>query len=177
MDYTKLRKEYNKESFKQMLIEKLGNKCVNCDSDIDVEYHHIVPLALHGTNKLSNIVPLCYKCHQLAHGSINIREIFRAENTGRPKKQLPQNYKDILWDYIYGRIGRKECENLLNLGKSTKIQDTWFYKEFLIENKIKVHKNKIDLILAKSHSKTIPKGRIVAEVEFENGEKIIQYAS
>ena len=81
---------------------------------------------------------MCGNCHKLAHGAVNIREMFKPENTGRPRKQPPENYKDILWDYVYGKIGRKECERLLGLGDATKIYDMWFYKDFVKENNIDI---------------------------------------
>lgn len=177
MTYEQLRVEYNRESFRKELKDKLGCKCVNCESEENVQYHHIVPLALGGTNKITNIVPLCGNCHKLAHGAVHIREIFRPENTGRPRKQPPENYKDILWNYVYGKIGRKECERLLGLGDATKIYDMWFYKDFVKENNIKHHKNKVDLLHNKNNNEPIAKGKVIAEIIFNDGEKIIKYAS
>ena len=58
---TKRRKEYHTPSFRDNMITELGCVCVNCGRDngqIAVEYHHIVPLVLVGTNNLGNIVPL-----------------------------------------------------------------------------------------------------------------------
>ena len=55
----------------------IGLKCANCESIEGLEYHHIIPLSLGGSNLLSNYVCLCYKCHSLMHGrkeAINISE-------------------------------------------------------------------------------------------------------
>ena len=55
----------------------IGLKCANCESIEGLEYHHIIPLSLGGSNLLSNYVCLCYKCHALMHGrkeAINISE-------------------------------------------------------------------------------------------------------
>jgi hypothetical protein len=43
--------------------------CGNCLSDEGdkIIFHHIVPVILGGTDNLSNIVPLCDKCHKLIH--------------------------------------------------------------------------------------------------------------
>lgn len=166
-DCKRLRLEYNRESFRKTLKEKLPKNCVNCGSNNNISYHHIVPLALGGTNNIANIVPLCDKCHKLAHGSVNIRETFRSKTAGRKKLEAPENYKEILWRYINGEIGRKECENSLGLSKATKIQDVWYYKEFLNQNNILHHKNKVDLLVNKN--KYIPKGREIAYIEFSNG--------
>lgn len=173
-DYERLRLEYNRESFRKELKAKIENKCANCGKECNVEYHHIVPLALGGTNNITNITGLCPTCHKLAHGSKNIREIFRPEKTGRPKRIAPEGYEDVLDRYISGKICRKECESLLKLSKATKLSDVWYYKEFLKANGIVKHKNKIDLLMNKNNC--IPKGREIAIIIFENGEEVIKYA-
>jgi hypothetical protein len=61
----------------------------------------------------------------------------------------------------------QECKNQLGLSKTTKIQDVWFYKEFLTQNKIVKHQNKIDILVSKNGS--IPKGRNIACIEYVNG--------
>ena len=80
-DYKQLRLEFARDSFHEELEEKLGKVCCNCGSELDIEYHHVIPLALGGTNNITNIVPLCYVCHQIAHGSKNIRRLKRSEDT------------------------------------------------------------------------------------------------
>lgn len=166
-DPKRLRLEYNRESFRKTLKEKLPNSCVNCGSTKDISYHHIVPLSLGGTNNITNIVPLCDRCHKLAHGSVNIRETFKPRVTGRKRLEPPKSYKEVLRRYVNGEIGRRECENALGLSKATKIQDVWYYKEFLNQNNILRHKNKVDLLLNKNEC--IPKGREIARIEFSNG--------
>ena len=173
-DYERLRLEYNRESFRKELAEKIDNRCANCGKKCKVQYHHIVPLALRGTNRITNIVGLCPTCHKLAHGSKNIREIFRPEKTGRPKRKAPDGYENILNRYVYGEIGRKECESLLKLSKATKLNDVWYYKEYLKAKGIVKHKNKIDLLMNKNNC--VPKGREIAIIIFENGEEVIKYA-
>lgn len=49
----------------------LFHKCVNCGSEKDIMFHHIVPLALGGNDIVSNIVPLCTDCHYLIHHEKN----------------------------------------------------------------------------------------------------------
>lgn len=45
----------------------IGKKCCNCGKEEDLEYHHIVPLSMGGSNNLSNLCCLCYSCHSLIH--------------------------------------------------------------------------------------------------------------
>lgn len=174
-DYKQLKIEFNKPSFKDEISETLGNRCANCDSELDIEYHHIIPLALGGTNRITNIVPLCYVCHQIAHGSRNIRRICRAENTGRPRAPLPDNYEDILWQYFHGEIGRVECESLFNMGKASKLTDRLFFKEFVEANNIKSFVNKVDMYKRFPERKRI--GSILAKVVYTNGKEDTRYVS
>lgn len=108
---TKRRKEYHTPSFRDNMITELGCVCVNCGRDnwqIAVEYHHIVPLVLGGTNNLGNIVPLCNYCHKLAHGARTIRKISHAHGNvgGRPRFNPVDNYKEVLDRFIRGEIGK-----------------------------------------------------------------------
>lgn len=175
--YKDLRTEYNTPSFKQELFNIHGTRCINCGSDLDVELHHIVPLGLGGTNRITNIVPLCHLCHQKAHGSVNIRKICRAENTGRPKKKPVNGYKDILYDYLHGEFGRKECEQKLQLGRATKLTDRWFFREYLAENNIVKYKNKIDLFNCSNRSKADRTNQVIAVIEYGNGNVYKRYGN
>lgn len=46
----------------------LPQLCANCESTDDLHIHHIVPLALGGRNRISNLTRLCLGCHSKAHG-------------------------------------------------------------------------------------------------------------
>jgi len=41
--------------------------CARCGAPA-TEVHHVVPLSHGGANKLTNLVPLCAKCHRALHG-------------------------------------------------------------------------------------------------------------
>ena len=175
-EYQQLRLEFMSDSFRKELKDRLGCSCVNCESEADIEYHHIIPLALGGTNKISNIVPLCYACHQIAHGSRNIRRLCRAKNTGRPKIAKPDNADNVLWKYICGEIGGKQCREQLGLKLSMKLTDLWYFREFLKENHIIQYKNKVDLFNCKKNCAKSHKGQIIAIVRFDNREDYVKYA-
>ena len=114
LSYTQNKLEFNRVSFKDELKDKLGTVCSNCGSNIGIEYH------------------------QIAHGSRNIRDIKKPENTGRPRKPPVPGYLKILEEYKKGKIGRKECEKQLQLTQGSKLTDMWFYKKYLKDNRIKV---------------------------------------
>lgn len=170
-----LRLEFNRQSFKEELKEKLGAVCINCGDTKNIQYHHIVPLALGGTNKTSNIVPLCRNCHQAAHGARNIREIFMSEESGRPRRQLPENYKDIMNQYLTGQIGRRECQKKLNLSKATKLNDCLQFKEYIKEKNIKSYKNRIDRICAGNCRGKDYTGQYVSKIIFNDGTEEVHY--
>lgn len=161
MTYEELRQETRSEKFQKYLKETLGHKCVCCGSEDGIEYHHIVPLKLGGTNKASNIVPLCGDCHMKAHGCIGMMG-GRRVNMGRPKKRPPNGYKDILFRYVHGIIGRSECEKNLNI-TGMRIYKAWFYKEYLHDYCIEKVKNHVDLLTKKGG---VTDGKVVSEIWF-----------
>lgn len=112
-------------------VEECGAFCVNCGSREKIQYHHIVPLEFGGNNVISNIVPLCEDCHYKAHG--------KHKNTGiegvigRPRKDAPVGYRDILTKYLTGTLPGKRAKKMLWLEEGARISDQWYYKEFLRE--------------------------------------------
>lgn len=53
------------------MINSLGSSCRICDSNVNITYMHIVPLKNGGTNRMTNIVPLCNSCYCKASGRSN----------------------------------------------------------------------------------------------------------
>ena len=47
--------------------DQVGRSCANCGATDDLQYHHIVPLALGGNDIVSNMVCLCARCHWVIH--------------------------------------------------------------------------------------------------------------
>ena len=143
-----LRTSFNSPSFRTILKDNLGHKCINCNSDTDIEYHHIVPLSMGGTNRLSNIVPLCHRCHMAAHYGQHISHYKkRTKKTGRKRKvNLDETTKPILWMFAKGEIGESECREKIGLSKNAHLKESIVYKEFLQENDICRIKNRIDTI-------------------------------
>ena len=63
-----------------ILVKEKGQVCCNCGNKNNIQYHHIVPLAIGGQDILTNIAPLCEACHNLVHSkkSINHAELTKA---------------------------------------------------------------------------------------------------
>lgn len=102
------------DRFRNQLIEFHGDKCINCGSSDRVEFHHIVPVALGGTDTPSNIVPLCYICHKAAHIGRKTEDIKKSighEKGGRKCKIDDETFEGAFKKYIGGQIGKaKFCE-------------------------------------------------------------------
>lgn len=150
MTKEELRQEFNRPNFKQALKEYHGTRCVNCGSDEGVQFHHIVPLATGGTNCITNIVPLCYRCHQLAHGAVNIRETYRAVKTGRKRKKL-NNLEEAVRQFRECEIGTVGFKAITGMAEGTHLTDCRALTEYLESIGIKSIKNNVDLLNRPKH--------------------------
>lgn len=158
--------DFSNASFRRFLKDNLKNECVNCGSTIGIEYHHIVPLALGGTNRLTNIVPICHACHQAAHKGRHINHYKpNAYYPGRPMTASIEDSFNALEMYAGGEIGRKECEEMINLSKSTKVYDCAAYRKFKEEYGIIRMKNTYDVNAKKNHGK-VRNNAYILEIEF-----------
>lgn len=113
-----LRKEFNTLRNSGLLKSVLGCECVNCNSVENIEYHHIVPLHLGGTNNIRNIVPLCNVCHKaVTHGGH--RETYKGTRAGGRKPNVPdKKVFKILDKWADGQIGNKKCCELIGVKQS-----------------------------------------------------------
>lgn len=63
--------------------------CVNCGATKNLIRHHIVPIALGGTNNSGNIVILCENCHKIVHGKTsNLSIAYLGRNTRKPNAKV-----------------------------------------------------------------------------------------
>lgn len=131
---------------KESLIKMRGNRCFNCQTTENIEWHHVVPLEIGGEDSLHNMVPLCYACHKaVTNHELLLATFGREHKSGGRSRKIPENYKDILWQYIRCDIGKKECIKLLGLSEQNRLTDNVWFKEFLEGNGIERYKNNIDL--------------------------------
>ncbi len=174
MGYEELRQEWeSNRELRKMVQEKCGVVCCNCGSADAIEYHHIVPLLLGGTNNIGNIVALCHKCHCAAHKGRHISEYQNKDNAGRPNREVDDNYFDA---YVNGIIGTSELKELADIPDKTHLADLAAYKEYKSRNGIKKIRNNIDILLNKRGS--IEEGEDVGIVVYEDGtEKTMRYKS
>lgn len=119
MDSTSdLRKEYITLRNSGALASMLGSSCSNCGSEENIEYHHIVPIHLGGTNRFSNIVPLCNACHKAAHRGRHISEYTSHAGSGRPTKVTDDVAFKVLDAWSDGQIGNRKCSELMGLSQA-----------------------------------------------------------
>lgn len=148
-NYEELRQEFNKSSFRKNMISSLSNTCYNCGSQENIEYHHIVPLKVGGTNRLTNIVPLCHRCHEASHIGRHRSDLRSKTNRGgRPKKWvLTMKNEMLLWMFARGEIGMSRFREKSGLIDSRiKLQDTPMYQEFLDKHNIDRIRNIFDIV-------------------------------
>lgn len=160
-----LRKEFNNSKFKEYVLSVQGTKCVGCGADYE-HLHHIVPLSLGGTNRVSNIVPLCYECHGKAHGSLEVRRK-GGKLGGRPKCSLNATREKALNDYVAGIIGSRECKERCGIKQGSHLTDMGFYNEYLNKNGIKKVRNNVDLLIKKNGY--VPSGKKVSKILYKIG--------
>ena len=55
---------------KRAVWKRDGGRCVNCGSEVDLEYDHIIPVAKGGSSTVQNIQILCMTCNRKKHASI-----------------------------------------------------------------------------------------------------------
>lgn len=163
-----LRQEYIKLRNSTTFKDLVGTTCVNCGSDECIEYHHIVPLSLGGTNRLSNIIPLCHRCHCAAHKGRHISHYIDLSNSGR-KPKVPDEEAFAIYDrWVDGQFGSRRCQQLLDLEGSTRPSATEQYKRYIDARGIKSIRHNYDFAVTVSpHS--VDEKRMVGKVTYLDG--------
>ena len=57
------RRERIPREVRQAVFERDGGRCVECGSDFELQYDHVIPLALGGATTLENLQILCAPCN------------------------------------------------------------------------------------------------------------------
>jgi hypothetical protein len=55
---------------KQAVFERDGGRCVECGSNFDLQYDHVIPVARAGANSAANLQILCAPCNQAKGASL-----------------------------------------------------------------------------------------------------------
>lgn len=140
--------------------------CLNCGCVSHIRWHHLVPLGKGGNDVLSNIVPVCDRCHLAIHSNTERHYSDDRVWGGRPRK-IPYNWKDILHAYVTCQIGKAELMRLMGI-KCKQITCRTWYKEYLDELGIESIRNNIDIMIANGfHEPRI--GETTGYIKYKNG--------
>lgn len=55
---------------RQLVFERDGGRCVECGADFDLQYDHVIPVALGGADTAENLQLLCAPCNQRKGASL-----------------------------------------------------------------------------------------------------------
>ena len=66
----KKRRRYIPKKVKREVFRRDQGRCVNCGSKINLEYDHIIPFSLGGSNTAKNIQLLCAECNRTKYNDL-----------------------------------------------------------------------------------------------------------
>ena len=118
--------------------KEIGIQCCNCGSKEELEYHHVVPISLGGRDTNSNIVCLCYRCHQKIHYGESKHGLHssvikmglevarkKGKKLGRPATGVP---KEFIKEYNKLQSGEYGNISVVQFAKLQGIAVSTFYK-------------------------------------------------
>lgn len=166
-----LRSETTNPAFRRKIKEEHGNTCANCGSGENIEYHHIVPIFLGGTNKISNIIPLCHKCHQAAHKGRNVSRYKNKSNPGGRKTNKTDDDAYRIFDmYTNGEIGNRKAQELFGYSSRTHVAQLAQFKRYMELKGISEVHNIID-VTATVSSERFKNGCKVRYIVYKDGRR------
>ena len=65
-----VKREPISDEVKMYVWKRDGGKCVNCGSNINLEFDHIIPVSMGGSNTARNIQLLCEECNRRKGGNL-----------------------------------------------------------------------------------------------------------
>jgi len=176
---------------RKLLVEKWQDidgvvRCVSCGSSENIEWHHSIPIEVGGQDTFRNLVPACHSCHVAAHSWQDTRREklkHRKPNIkGGRKYVVPENYKELVKDYIFCKIGKEELGKRWNLAMNIAseetpdavehITDKTWYRTLLNELNIKKVSNRLDMYCSRKHpeKQTLREGAEIGVITYMNGE-------
>jgi hypothetical protein len=64
------RRERPNKAMRQEVFSRDGGACVECGSTFDIQYDHVIPIALGGSNSVGNLQILCGECNRAKSASV-----------------------------------------------------------------------------------------------------------
>ena len=60
------------DDVKQFVFERDKGQCVNCHSQVELQFDHVIPVSLGGSNSLENLQVLCGPCNRKKSGGLQV---------------------------------------------------------------------------------------------------------
>lgn len=170
-EHQRLRKEFQAARFHRQLPEKCGTECANCGDPENIEYHHVVPLEVGGTNAFTNIVPLCRTCHMKIHMEhfARARKNAKLKIVAGRKRMCKDGYEEVLDLYFRCKIAKSECKK--RLGVNGNFVDTVWFNEYKRKAGILKYRNNIDIINCKTNN-GVRDGKKLGYILYDDGTKV-----
>lgn len=96
-------------SMRKAVYKRDGYRCALCDSTDGIQIHHIRPRGQGGANHPMNMITLCWRCHNAAHGGMvddSVFGIIDAETDPEYLKKKPALRRAIIASAIELEICR-----------------------------------------------------------------------
>lgn len=164
-----VRNEYDYVLIKDTVLAAYDYRCANCRDTESLEIHHVVPLSLGGTNEITNLVPLCHRCHKTAHCGRHLSHYADSSNAGRRSNLSDEEAKKVFDSYFLGEIGTNEVKKRFGWSEKNRITDSPQFKKYIKDNDIKHYRNNVDVVEKRS---SLYSGRTVGYVVYGSGERV-----
>lgn len=126
-------------------ITILLDRCFECGTIGELDFHHVVPKCKGGTN----MIPLCLLCHSKVHGEYMLD--FRKLAYESKKKKMKECKEKGIKNYFGRKSGKESIETLINKPKNKKIINLLKTKEFTIREIVKKTNSSLGTVMKLKH--------------------------
>ena len=88
---------------RRSIYQRDGFRCALCDSTDGLQIHHVVPRGVGGSSSTMNLICLCWRCHNAAHGGMAfdaIRKSITSEELRRIHATIMADMEQACVEYV-----------------------------------------------------------------------------